>query len=399
MTGVGLPEALERAAGALDQDADSIRPANGDPVRLLEMLDTGAAARVIRWLLEHQPEDAAELAAAWADDPERGAAALLAVSEEGLPKVGRKALRRVHHQLRSRGVSVPDAERAEPVVAVLPPVEQPLDEALITPLDPRGTRGAYLVTSHPSGGARMFELLIDESRGVLDCRVYSAGRSKVRRFLRDFTEHERFPAVPVPSEAVRALVRRIVAAQPADRPAPRSFAEWRGELTAAPEGAATPGELAREALGEGSGGTVKRAVELVQAGELGPWPPSAEALQTLAERISEAAESRVIVSGAARAERARDVLREGLAELFAEPAGARTAACFEESAFVLWKGGREQEARAALAAARAFREQSPGENPVAEAIAEVVLAPVLQKAEESVEEGQGDEGGKGSEED
>ena len=28
---VGLPEALERAASALEADADAIRPANGDP--------------------------------------------------------------------------------------------------------------------------------------------------------------------------------------------------------------------------------------------------------------------------------------------------------------------------------------------------------------------------------
>ena len=36
---VGLPEALERAASALEADADAIRPANGDPFQLLGLLD------------------------------------------------------------------------------------------------------------------------------------------------------------------------------------------------------------------------------------------------------------------------------------------------------------------------------------------------------------------------
>ena len=37
-SGVGLPEALERAASALPAEADAIRPANGDPAQLLDLL-------------------------------------------------------------------------------------------------------------------------------------------------------------------------------------------------------------------------------------------------------------------------------------------------------------------------------------------------------------------------
>ena len=84
--GIGLPEALERAAEALASDADAIRPANGDPTRLLELLDADAATRVLAWLLANEPAEGAELAEAWADDAERGAPPLLAVSEEGPPR-------------------------------------------------------------------------------------------------------------------------------------------------------------------------------------------------------------------------------------------------------------------------------------------------------------------------
>ena len=51
---IGLPEALERAASALSADADSIRPANGDPTSLLALLGPEGAPRVLRWLLEKQ---------------------------------------------------------------------------------------------------------------------------------------------------------------------------------------------------------------------------------------------------------------------------------------------------------------------------------------------------------
>ena len=64
---VGLPEALERAASALPADADAIRPANGDPFQLLELLSGEAPGRVLAWLLEHESAAGVELAFAWAD--------------------------------------------------------------------------------------------------------------------------------------------------------------------------------------------------------------------------------------------------------------------------------------------------------------------------------------------
>ena len=77
-TSVGLPEALERAATALPSDADAIRPANGDPGALLRALDAEAAARVLGWLLQFEPEAGSELAAAWAEEPDAEAGTRLA---------------------------------------------------------------------------------------------------------------------------------------------------------------------------------------------------------------------------------------------------------------------------------------------------------------------------------
>ena len=218
---MSLADALEEAASALSADADAIRPANGDPRRRLERLvsdeagGVDAAARVFRWLLEHRPEEGAELGSSWAEEAD-GAAAVLAVGEAGLPKAGRKALRRIRHRLHSRGVEVPEAAPA-PTVATLPKVEEEIDEAVLSPPDPRGHRAAFLVTSHPSGGTRVFELVLDEAQGILDCRVYSAGRRKVRQFLKEFEGQG--SAVSVPGDSARAWIARVAQSQPASRPA------------------------------------------------------------------------------------------------------------------------------------------------------------------------------------
>jgi hypothetical protein len=132
---VGLPEALERAAMALKSDADAIRPANGDPSQLIELLDVEAATRVLEWLLENELSAGCELAEAWVDDPERSAEPVLRANADGLPKPARKALRRARHRLRSQGVEV-EEPAGEPLVSRLPSLDDDFYRALVSPLDP-----------------------------------------------------------------------------------------------------------------------------------------------------------------------------------------------------------------------------------------------------------------------
>lgn len=388
--GLGLPDALERAAGALPAQADAIRPANGDPARLLELLGDEGGARVLEWLLRHELEAGAELAEAWSEDREAGAAPLLRLRGDDLPKSARKVLRRVHHRLRSRGVELPDVAPGE-VVAKLPPLEDAIDEALVSPIDPRGTRAVYLVEANPSGGARLFELMLDEERGVLELEIFATGRSRVRRFLREFRGRERFRAVPAPPQAVRALVRRTAEAQPAGRPLPRGFAEWRAHVAGAPDDAREPGALAREALaGDVDADALARAEALLRKHELGPWPPASASLESVAAKITEIVSSPIVVSGVRRRQRADEVVGDALADVFTERFAAITAARFEESAYVYWKDEREDAARACLAASAALRERAPADNPVARALLETWLGPLLAKLEPETADEEGD---------
>ena len=253
---------------------------------------------MLAWLLEHEPAAGMELALAWAEDPAT-ADPVLGLAPESLPKPARKALRRVHHHLRSRGVAVPEAAPAA-TVATLAPLDEGIDEARVTALDPHGVRIAYLATDRAGGGVRLFELALDDARGVLEFEVFEAGRSRARRFLRDAGQREQWSAVPAPSASVRALIARAAAHQASDRSAPRQFAEWRTRLCEVPPGTQTPGALAREALGAGAAVESEVVCGWVREGVLGPWPPPIARVQPLIERLDELAKGVVIVSGAAR---------------------------------------------------------------------------------------------------
>lgn len=384
---MSLPDSLERAAGALPELGDGIRPANGDPTRLREGLDPDAAAQVLTWLLVEEPEAGAELALAWAEDPE-GAGLLACVDEAALGRPGRKALRRALHVARSRG-HVRERPAAPQRVATLPQLEDELTGAYVSPLDPSGARVALLIEPHPAGGARVFEVLLDEARGILECEAFNASRGNARRFQRSLTRRDRAAATPASPDAVRALVARAASRQPTDRPLPAAFVEWRSRVAEAPAGTRTPGQEAREALGAGSGSraeALEAAVGLVRSGTVGPWPPDEEALRQEAARLDEARRSRVVVSDARREERLAELIAEAAARVFDAEHRARSAERFEEMAYVLWKSEREPEARACLAAAASFGEADAERGPIARAMLEKLLGPLIEKLRSEEEE-------------
>jgi hypothetical protein len=379
---VSLARALEAAASALPEHEDAIRPANGDPERLLAALTPPAATTVLAWLLDNHPGDGEELALAWAD-LEAGTAPLRGVADGPIGKAGRKALRRAQHRLRSRGIEL-GAAPAVAHVATLPKLDDEINVALVSPPDPSGAQLVIVVESSPSGGARIFQGAVDLERGILEFRVLQANRSQARRLLRDLDGNEALAATEAPREAVAALLARGAEAQPADRALPQAFGEWRSRVARAPEGAATPGALARAAVDATPAPSLLREVaEAVAAGAYGPWPPAFEVLRAVAEKVRDTAKSQLLVDDQQRRAHVEAAIGDALDERYASPAAERTAARFEELAFAAWRRGRAEETQRCLVAARAFREQPPRENPVARALLDQALRPLLDALREA----------------
>ncbi len=378
---IGLPEALERAASALPDLADAIRPANGDPGQLTDALDAESAGRVLAWLLEHEPASGGELALFWADELE-DAGPLLALDPNAYPKPARKALRRALHRLRSRGVDVPTAATPK-TVAKLAPMDEAIDEARVTGLDPSGARILYLAKDRAGGGVRIFQAVIEASRGVLELEVFEAGRARARRFLRDTEKREAWPAAALPPVTARALIAEAAANQSRERSAPRAFVEFRSRLCDAPPDTPTPAQLVRDELGDDAVAgdeALARVAGWFEGGTVGPWPPARERVDGLIERLQEIAKSVVVASGAAREEQVESVVTDSLAEIFGEDERDRVARCLDETAYVWWKTGREADARTALAGATGFRTIAPEANPAARKMIEVLLRPAIENA-------------------
>ena len=384
---MSLAAVLEEAASALPDYADAIRPANGDPFQVLKALGSEGGASVLTWLLLHAPDAAGELANDWAEEPV-GVQVLTGLDEAKLPKPARKILRRVMHRLRSQGITL-GVEKVAPEahVARLPDIADDVEVAYVSALDPRGARMVYLVEANPAGGARLFEAVIDDVRGVVDFQVYSSGRARVRTFLKTMTAKSQFAVVEASPDSVRALLHRALHAHPADRALPQPVREWRSHFGGPSSGGAkTPGQESGEALaGEAAQADLDELEEAIRGNRIGPWPPSSQRLQDLGKLVEEQAGGQIIVSGARESERLEDALALATADLFDSDYSQKTANRLEESAYVAWKCGREAEARGCLAAGRSFREAGVRENRIARVLLEVSLEPVLKAMQEAAE--------------
>jgi hypothetical protein len=374
---MSLPESLERAASELAPLADKIRPANGDPMRLLELLDADESGRMLKWLLDEETASAEELVQAWCET-DAGAAVVLGLDDRGLGKAGRKCLRKARHRLRSQGIEAPEPERAESAPRRSGTTDDRWQSATVSAPDFRGARVGYLVESHPAGGARLFEVRFDEGRGILDFKVYNAGRSKVRGFLRSLTEGQGQRLLEVDRDALRALVRRASLAQPIDRPLPTHFVEWRARLFPDTlDTAATPGDLARRALAGEAGATaaeLEAALADVREGRLGPWPPKTTWVGAWMERARSAVES---LDGEARAEAIERWIDEAGESLQKETETALLARHLDEAAWVRWRSGEEAAARGLLAVADSITRDDAAARRLARARVEGLFAPFL----------------------
>ncbi len=353
---MSLPESLERAASELGGLADQIRPANGDPHRLLEELNTEEARALMCWILRDENDAAEELILVWGE-VEAGAEVLIAVSDEGVAKAGRKLLRKARHRLRSQGFEfevsearVPSPRRAKAAA------QDRWQTAHVSIPDYRGGRVGYLVDSHPAGGARLFEIRFDEACGILGFKLYNAGRSKVRGFLRSLAAGTEQRLFEVGRDPLRALVRRASLAQPIDRPLPTSFVEWRSRLFSDDlDGEPTPGDLVRSALGSSSDGAgddddSRRGLDTtlaeIREGQLGPWPPKMAWVSDWMTQGSEATEG---LEGKPRAAAIDTWLEQVTESLGKETEPKRLARDLDEMAWIRWQSDAEEGARVLLA--------------------------------------------------
>jgi hypothetical protein len=296
--------------------------------------------------------EAAALVHALGDVATPSVAALLVRLEADATRAVRKEIRRALYRLRQRGVPVPEAVAP---VAVAPPVAGPAIDALLSAVDGRGDRVAWVLRPLDTGGALLVAAQLNEPAGLRDVHAVEVGRKALRATRERLEKESGLRLVPTDWRVVDALlVEAHERAASSERE--RDYLRVRTRLTREPP--LPPAEpfsrRAEPPTADELDALVAGSAALLDEPEFRTWWPAPEALVGIVEEIGELRDSPIVVSQGAQEERLRAVLRRAGETLLPPAIAARR---LQAMAYVLAETGRSAPARQALAVATVLRDR------------------------------------------
>ncbi len=326
--------------------------------------EAARAARLLVGLPKARPEEiatlppplsAALLRAAVAGDQLDLVSGLASSADKTVAKEAKRAL----HVLRTRGVSVPEPQRA----ATPPPA--PLAEEVFpsyaSTVDGQGERAIWIARNVPGRGVEVGQAVVSDVLGLIELQVGVLGRKEYRTFGKEIGERGQSMGVaeidPGHARALVAEARRRN--DGAGRPAPEGADGWLtriGPGTPAPEPAASlpPLPVEEEALAlAASGGLHTLAM-------LRGWLADEGALRALATRLDELAASAGTSDDAGRASRVEGAIAEAVEAWLDAPCRQRLSARLFTVGVHMRSMGLADRAAQAAAAARALAAGVPG---------------------------------------
>ncbi len=341
--------------------------------RVGELLAAGKAPDEVRTEVATDPQDVLwdlHLIAALAEIRDEGVPALLAALFGPSPdKERRKAIKRALHVLRTRGVAVAGdlLPREEPPPRV---GARAVVQAYVSAIFGKGQR--YVILEGPKellGGGNFLVALLSDTAGLEECHLLSVRRKYREELWSHFREQglQDFPEVPG-AYALR-LLEDAYELDPDSEPAV-SYARQRRALWQVwgpPRERADPEDLL-PALSDAERRTyLERSRELAATRLFMSWLPSPEEISPWVDKVLEVENSPLILTELQQQARYEQLTEDAARSLFPPENRNLWRHRLLHMAYFLDVLGRQEEARAAQAAAEDLTAGSPGplrgENP------------------------------------
>ena len=262
----------------------------------------------------------------------------------------RKAARRGLHALASLGI------RPAPVAAAAPArpkVSRPLQQVLSSPIDGLGDRALWMVFG-TGADIEVLSLTLNEEKGIVDAYSGELPRSRFDRNAAKLLSDEKFPWVEIPVDYGRHLVEEAHAKNAATgTPLPLDYLAWRERIGRPEQAYAEPlvYSVINAAEVRWDPRYLDRSGQLLESPLFQGWLFNTEELADFLREMETARESGLVLAGVDPEARERMAVDRAIHALFDARRRALYKRRLEETAYLLWKLGRSEQARMALAAA------------------------------------------------
>jgi len=285
------------------------------------------------------------------NSPEAGIL-LQRLAEKSSSRAVLKNVRKSIFRLKSQGLKVDEIRETAPAVFHLP--QQVPAEGFLSALDGSGTRMVWLVRPQPPRGVAAFHALITDSQGIMDFQAFETSRKKFHEYVEEFRKQAPWEIVEADPEYCLGLMIEAseLHAKKGETP-PGDFLKWKTVMGPPPAKPLRP--LIHLSLKEeewkNRSDLLDRSGSLFQNPSFQSWYLEEEEAGKYLALLKEASESRLVLTPYQKEGRVMEIYRQAVEELFTGERRVLFRRRLEEMAYVLWKGGKENEAQMSFVAA------------------------------------------------
>ena len=275
---------------------------------------------------------------------------MLKISKE---KKVQKVIKRSLYRLKSKGISIEEIPlRKEESILRRAQTEMP--KGMGGGFDALGQRFLLLVIPHSGRGMTVVEGVISDTLGLVDFSGEETTRKGARIFVEEIQKNSPFPLVEMEASYVGFLFAQAYQSTlERKRAVPRDYLRLKGEIENVKKEYERPliyrflpsDEIAGEDRLLGRGG------DLFKTDLFSGWRIEEDLIRSYADEVWEAEESKIVLHPTQKEVRFQGIYQKALVELFSGERRVLYKRRLEEMAYLLFKLGREEEARLSVAVA------------------------------------------------
>lgn len=300
------------------------------------------------------PETDGKLAGLLATIPHEKAAKLLRrMLELSDEKKVRKMIKRSLYRLKNRGVAIEEVP-LDKGRSILRPLQAEPKKGFGSGIDYLGQRLLVLVLPRAGRMWTVMQGVISDTQGLIDFSGEEMTRKGFRTFFEEIQEKTPFPFVEMEPSYVGLLFAQAyqLTLEKKETP-PQDYLRLKSEIEDAKEEYERPliySYLQRDEI-VGNDWILKRAGDLLKNEFFSSWRIEEDQIRPYADAVWEADGSKIVLNETQKEARFQEIYLKALSGLFSGEKRPLYKRRLEEMAYVLFKLGREDEARISVAAA------------------------------------------------
>jgi len=305
-------------------------------------------------LLEKETETWGRLAELLGTIPDEKIGRLLHRMFEGArEKKVRKMIKRSLYRLKNKGIAV-EKIASDKESPVLRPLQKDPNQGLASGIDFLGQRLLWLVIPRLGRGLTVLHGIVGDRQGFIDFSQEEMTRKEFRSFFEEVQKETPFPIVEMEPSYVAFLFNQAYQLDLEKKGTPpQDYLRVKREMEGMKKEYARPLIYSYLRVDEiaGDDQIIRRGGDLLKADVFMSWRIEEDQIQSYANEVWEAEESKIVLTPVQKEARFQGIYQKALSGLFSGERKGLYQRRLEEMAYVLFKLGREEEAKISLCVA------------------------------------------------